>query len=158
MPRTKFQDLAFTVIMVVVMVYCMTLYNVALEIGLTYQTFWIALTYMWKEALAAFIAQRYVAAPLIRRIMESLFSPGEAGKRLRIVAIAGCNVMLMAPMMTLIVSAMHHGITPELPLQWLPKLLVNFPFALVIQIFYVGPLVRLIFRTLFRKQLMQAEA
>lgn len=60
---------------------------------------------------------------------------------------------MMAPMMTLYVSIYHMGLTPGLLNHWLAKLVQNFPFALCAQIFYVGPLVRLIFRTLFRKQL-----
>ncbi|WP_411682512.1 hypothetical protein [Clostridium thailandense] len=40
-----------------------------------------------------------------------------------------------------------------MPLLWLPKLALNFPFALCIQIFYIGPLVRFIFRTIFKNQL-----
>ena len=60
---------------------------------------------------------------------------------------------MMAPMMTLYVSIYHMGITPGLLDHWLTKLVQNFPFALCAQVFYVGPLVRLIFRTLFKNQL-----
>lgn len=60
---------------------------------------------------------------------------------------------MMAPMMTLYVSICHMGLCPELPGHWLTKLVQNFPFALCAQVFYVGPLVRLIFRTIFKKQL-----
>jgi len=60
---------------------------------------------------------------------------------------------MMAPMMTLYVSIYHMGLCPELLGHWLTKLVQNFPFALCAQVFYVGPLVRLIFRTIFKKQL-----
>ena len=50
------------------------------------------------------------------------------------------------------------GLCPELLGHWLTKLVQNFPFALCAQVFYVGPLVRLIFRTIFKKQLAAATA
>ena len=65
---------------------------------------------------------------------------------------------MMAPMMTLYVSVYHMGLCPELLGHWLMKLVQNFPFALCAQVFYVGPLVRLIFRTIFKKQLAAATA
>ena len=37
--------------------------------------------------------------------------------------------------------------------KWIQTWALNFPMALCYQIFYVGPFVRLIFRTLFKKQL-----
>lgn len=66
---------------------------------------------------------------------------------------AGLTVSFMAPMMTLFVTVHHHGLHPDLPLFWLPKLVLNFPFALCLQVFFIGPLVHRIFRVLFKKQL-----
>jgi hypothetical protein len=39
MPKTKFQEFIFSIIMVFIMVYCMTFYNMVLESGLSYSTF-----------------------------------------------------------------------------------------------------------------------
>ncbi len=76
MPKTKGQDLTFTCIMVFAMVYVMTLYNAALAQGLSYSSFIAALRTMWPEAVAAFLAQRYVAAPVVRRLVARSFRPG----------------------------------------------------------------------------------
>ena len=46
MPQTKFQDLSFTCIMVLIFVYVMTFYNAGLESGVTFATFGYALTRM----------------------------------------------------------------------------------------------------------------
>ncbi len=153
MPKTKFQDLVFSAIMVLTMVYAMTVYNTALESGLSYTTFILALRRMWVEAAIAFIVQRYIARPVISKMMQHMFPGGEGSMRFRIIVTAGCNVMIMAPIMTLCISALHCGISWDLPLLWLPKLLINFPFALIIQVFYIGPFVRKLFRLLFKKQL-----
>ena len=62
MPQTKFQDLTFTCIMVLIFVYVMTFYNAGLENGVTFATFGYALTHMWVEVIRAFIAQRYITS------------------------------------------------------------------------------------------------
>lgn len=153
MPKTKFQELIFTIIMVVTMVYCMTVYNMVLEFGFSYVTFLNALLGMWPEVVGAFIAQRYIVGPIVQKKVLSWFKP-DINKAIFItIAMAGCTVCLMAPIMTLYVSILHHGFVSEIPLLWLPKLVQNFPFALCIQLFYVGPFVRFTFRILFKKQL-----
>ena len=153
MPQTKFQDIVFTILMVLIFVYVMTFYNAGLERDITLSTFGYALTHMWPEGIGAFIAQRYIASPVVKRLVSRLFTPGEDKPIFIILATAGFTVSMMAPMMTLYVSIYHMGLTPGLLDHWLTKLIQNFPFALFAQIFYVGSLVRLIFRTLFRKQL-----
>jgi len=158
MPKTKFQDLIFTVIMVLTMVYFMTLYNMASESAFTYSTFLDAGKNMWLEAAAAFVAQRYLAGPAVRKIAARLLGSGDVRPVFMTLVMAGCTVSFMAPMMTLFVTILHNGPAWNLPLLWLPRLVMNFPFALCLQVFYAGPLVRFLFRTLFRKQLSKAPA
>lgn len=156
MPRTKFQDFIFTIIMVVAMVYCMTFYNMVLEFGLNYSTFPNAFLDMWYEAIAAFFAQKFVAGPIVKKLVFKLFKPSIDKPILITLAMAGCTVSIMAPMMTLFVTILHNGFVSNVPLLWLPKLALNFPFALCLQVFYIGPLVRLIFRTIFKKYILEA--
>jgi hypothetical protein len=158
MPRTKFQELIFTVMMVFVMVYIMTLYNLGLDNGLTPATFFKALKGMWFEAAAAFIAQRYIAGPMAKKMVAHMVKPGVDRPIIVTLVMAGCTVMMMAPMMTLFVTILHLGFNPDIPIHWLPRLVLNLPFALCLQIFYAGPLVRFLFRTLFRNQLAAHQA
>ena len=76
MPKTRFQELIFTGMMVLTMVYCMTLYNLSLEFGLAPETFQAAFWGMWAEVLAAFIAQRYIAGPVARKMVARMVTPG----------------------------------------------------------------------------------
>lgn len=99
--------------------------------------------------IGAFITQRYIAAPIVKRLVRLVFTPGEDKPVFIIPVTAGFTVS----MMTLYVSVYHMGLCPELPGHWLMKLVRNFPFALCAQVSYAGPLVRLIFRTVFKKQL-----
>ena len=153
MPKTKFQDFIFTMIMVIAMVYCMTLYNMALEQGLSYSTFLNALRGMWYEVIAAFLIQKFVAGPIVKRLVFRFFKPGVDQPIFIVIAMAGFTVCFMAPIMTLFVTVLHHGFTTQVLILWLPKLVINFLFALCLQLFYIGPFVRFIFRTIFKKQL-----
>lgn len=150
MPQTKLQDFIFSVIMVICMVYCMTAYNLALEQGFSLSTFWDALRFMWPEAAMAFFVQRYVAKKTANIILHKMVDVKTAKPLFISVCVAAGNVIVMAPCMTLLVNIMHHGISPDLITYWMPKLVLNFPFALCIQIFYVGPFVRLVYKLLMK--------
>ena len=156
MPKTKFQDFIFTIIMVFIMVYFMTLYNMSIELGFTYASFLNALLGMWVEAVAAFFAQRYIAGPMAKKLTARVLKPGQDKPIFITVAMACFTVCFMAPIMTLFVAIYHHGFGKDIVLFWLPKLVQNFPFALCMQIFVAGPLVRFIFRTLFKRQLQSS--
>lgn len=73
-------------------------------------------------------------------------------------AIQTCMVMLMVPIMTLIVNFIHNGFTADWLPRWLTQWALCLPMAFFWQILYAGPVVRLIFRTIFRKQLQTASA
>lgn len=152
MPKTKFQDLTFTVIMVLIFVYVMTFYNAGMENGVTFSTFGYALKNMWVEVIGAFIVQRYIASKIVKKLVARIFDENDKPV-FKLLATAGFTVSLMAPIMTFYVSFYHLGFSSELLGHWLSKLVLNFPFALCAQVFYVGPLVCWIFRSLFKKQL-----
>lgn len=156
MPQTKFQDFVFTVIMVILMVYCMTLYNDVLVYGFTYECFVQALINMWPEAIAAFLIVKFVANPLVGKLMHYIIDVKTSKKTMIAIVRAGCTAFFMCPCMTLFVTFFHNGLTTDWLLLWIPKLVINFPFALFLQIFYLGPFVRLVFRTIFKRQLIMA--
>ena len=55
MPKTKFQSVVFTAIMVFCMVYCMTVYTISLELGaLSRQVFALAIREKWVEYVVVF--------------------------------------------------------------------------------------------------------
>ena len=62
MPKTKFQDVIFTLIMVTVMVYGMVVYNIALDKGqLTNTVFLMAFGELPIMGLAAFLIEMFIA-------------------------------------------------------------------------------------------------
>ena len=150
MPETKLQDFIFSLMMVICMVYCMTVYNLALEQGFSLASFSDAHRLMWPEVVMAFIVQRYLAKRVANKVLHLMLDVKTAKPSLISVFVAAGNVIVMAPCMTLLVNILHHGISSELISFWMPKLVLNFPFALCIQVFYVGPFVRLMYRLIMR--------
>lgn len=99
MPKTKFQDLTFTVIMVLIFVYVMTFYNAEMENGVTFSTFGYALKNMWVEVIGAFIAQRDIASKIVKKLVARIFDKNDKPV-FKLLATAGFTVSLMAPIMT----------------------------------------------------------
>lgn len=55
MPKTKFQSIVFTATMVFCMVFCMTVYTIAMKFGgLSYTVFGLAIREMWMEYVIVF--------------------------------------------------------------------------------------------------------
>ena len=68
--------------------------------------------------------------------------------------ISSVTVAIMCPLMSLIASLLFNftGVSDIVP-NFLQICVRNFPMALCWQLFYAGPLVRAVFRFLFKKQL-----
>lgn len=67
MPKNKFQDVVFTIIMATVMVYGMVVYNVALNTGgVTGQTFLLALHELPVMVPIAFVLEFFVVGRIAR--------------------------------------------------------------------------------------------
>lgn len=151
MPRTKFQRVAFTAMMVFIMAFSIILYNIAGNSGgLEYAMFGTALGSMWLPYLFAVLYELAIAKPLAVKLAFKIVSP--AGKPLfKILAMAISMVTIMCSTMSLFVVVMMNKIDSELPGKWLSLLVRNYPFALCIQLFIAGPLVRFLFRAIFWK-------
>ncbi|MDR2006522.1 MAG: hypothetical protein LBP78_04700 [Acidaminococcales bacterium] len=144
------RELSFTGAMVMAMVYGMTLYNMAWENGADSMSFTGAFLKMWPEAAIAFPAVTFVARPAAEKLKIFLRGFGLVKPLPVIFATTLCTACLMAPLMTLFVIILRNG-PGAVPFLWPAKLAVNFPFALCLQLFCLGPLLRGIFRAFTRK-------
>lgn len=159
MPRTKFQNVVFTAIMTFFMVFGMTVYSITVQTGeLTYGTLIAAITEMWIEYVIVFLIVLLFMSKLAAKIAFRFMDPHTDKPMFITLAIQTCMVMLMVPIMTLIVNFIHNGFTADWLPRWLTQWALCLPMAFFWQILYAGPVVRLIFRTIFRKQLQTASA
>ena len=132
MPKNKVQDAIFTAIMAIIMVYGMIVYNVALNTGgVSGETFLLALHELPIMAPIAFILEFFVVGKLAY-------------------AVSICICCIMCPIMSLIATMLFKD-THTFG-TFIQTWGMNFPCAVLWQMFYCGPLVRLIFRLIFREK------
>lgn len=152
MPKTKFQNVIFTIIMATIMVYGMIVYNVALNTGgVTNQTFLLALHEMPIMVPVAFVLEFFVVEKLASRLAFSFMRPTDRPQFITY-AISLMIVCIMCPIMSLIATLLFKE--PSFG-TWIHTFGCNFPMAMFWQMFYCDPLVRLIFRTIFRKKIKE---
>ncbi|PPK80984.1 hypothetical protein BXY41_105203 [Lacrimispora xylanisolvens] len=148
MPKNKFQDVIFTAIMAVAMVYGMIVYNVALNMrGITAGTFTAALHELPVMAPIAFILEYFVVGKIAKKLAFKVIRPDDRPQFITY-AISICICCIMCPVMSLIATILFKepGIGT-----WLQTWAMNFPMAILYQMFYCGPVVRLIFRFIFKE-------
>ncbi len=148
MPKNKFQDVIFTAIMAVAMVYGMIVYNVALNMrGITAGTFTAALHELPVMAPIAFILEYFVVGKIAKKLAFKVIRPDDRPQFITY-AISICICCIMCPVMSLIATILFKepGIGT-----WLQTWAMNFPMAILYQMFYCGPVVRLVFRFIFKE-------
>ena len=111
MPKTKLQNIIFTLIMAFVMVYAMVCYNIALDKGgMTNEIFLLAfheIPIMWPIAC---ILEYFVVEKLSRKLAFRMVSPEDKPIFITL-AISSMIVCLMCPVMSFIATClfMHPG-------------------------------------------------
>jgi hypothetical protein len=149
MPKNKFQDVIYTIIMAIVMVYGMIVYNVALNTGgVSGETFLAATHELIIMAPIAFILEFFVVGRIAKKLAFSVVRPTDRPQFITY-AISICICCIMCPVMSLIATFLFKE--PSFG-TWVQTWAMNFPMAICYQMFYCGPLVRLIFRTIFRNK------
>lgn len=155
MPKTKFQSVIFTIIMAFAMVYPMICYNISLNIGgMTNEVFLLAfheLLIMWP---VAFVLEMFVVERLAKKLAFTFINPAKVTQPIVItLSISAMIVCLMCPMMSLVATILFKSAGTEFFAVWVETTIKNFPMAFFWQMFFAGPIVRLVFRTIFKKQL-----
>lgn len=152
MPKTKLQNVIFTIIMAFVMVYAMVCYNIALDKGgMSNEIFLLAfheIPIMWP---VAFVLELFVVERLSKKLAFRIVSPEDKPIFITL-AICSMIVCLMCPIMSFIATVLFKHPGSEVIAVWLQTTLLNFPVALCWQIFFAGPLVRNVFQLFVREK------
>ena len=147
MPKTKKQQLFFTVLMVFCMVFCMTVYTKALGAGtLNGQIFSDSIQEMWIEYIIVFLLIFFVITKFSIKSASQLINPKKDNPLFFTLCVQSITVMCIVPSITLIATFLHNGVTSEWFFLWIKTAVLCFPMAYFLQIFWVGPFVRFIFR------------
>lgn len=153
MPKTKFQNVIFTLMMVAIMVYAMICYNIALNIGgMTTKVFLLAFQELIIMAPIAFVLELFLVDKLSTFLAFRIIKPDDRPIFI-ILAISSMIICLMCPTMSLVATLLFKDLGNGFIAAWLQTTVLNFPMAFCLQIFFAGPFVRLVFRTAFKKSL-----
>ena len=150
MPKNKFQDVVYTIIMATIMVYGMVVYNVALNMGgVSGATFIAAVQELPIMVPIAFILEFFIVGKIAKALAFTVVRPTDRPQFITY-AISICICCIMCPTMSLVATILFKD-THTFG-TWIQTWGMNFPMALLYQLFYCGPFVRLIFRSIFREK------
>ena len=145
MPKTKLQEVVFTILMVFVMVYAMICYNISLNMGgMSNIVFLNAFHELVIMGPIAFILDFFLYGSLSKKLAFRIVTPGVDKPIMLILAISSITVCLMCPTMSLAATLLFKHAGKEVIAVWIETTALNFPMAFFWQIFFVGPLVRAI--------------
>ena len=109
MPKNLFQELVFSVIMVIVMVYAMICYNLAWNMGgLTNEVFVEAFKEMW-EALIALALEMIIVGPIARKLTFRIIDPKKHAPIIVTWTMSGITVAFMCPIMSFIATLIFNS-------------------------------------------------
>lgn len=162
MPKTKLQEVVFTILMVFVMVYAMICYNIALNMGgMSNIVFLNAFHELVIMGPIAFILDFFLYGSLSKKLAFRIVTPGVDKPIMLILAISSITVCLMCPTMSFFATLLFKSAGKEFIAVWFQTTALNFPMAFFWQMFFAGPLVRAIFGMIFKEkepQVMKEEA
>ena len=128
MPKTKFEDAIYTIIMATIMVYGMIVYNVALNTGgVSGQTFLLATHEMIIMVPVAFVLEFFIVGKIAQKLAFTVMKPTDRPQFITY-AISICICCIMCPIMSLVATILfkdQHTFGT-----WIQTWAMNFPMAI----------------------------
>lgn len=157
MPKNKFQTIIFTLLMTFFMVYVMICYNIAIQLGsMKNQIFVMAFHEMIIMWPAAILIEMLIGEKITMKLAKRIITPVMEHSIFIVLLISAITVCVMCPVMSLLAVILFKNPGTEIIAVWLNTVVFNFPMALLSQIFFIGPFVRLIFGTIFKRDVEKA--
>ncbi len=164
MPQTKFQKLMFALITVIITVPCFVFYCSSYEAGgFNVEVIKNSLIFIPIEFVLAYLCEIFIGSPLSVKLALKAINPEKNDKMIVETAVICATVGIMCPLMSFLATILYNGIIGVgfngAPLNdyiinfipyFLQKVVLNFPFALLSQLFFIQPLTRTIFRAIFK--------
>ncbi len=152
MPQNKFQEVIFTIIMVIAMVYAMIVYNIAIATGsLQNFAFIAALRELVIMGPVAFILDILLVGRFAQKKALKIIDPRKENPFFLVIAISVISVICMCPLMSLVATILFKNPGNQFIAVWFQTVAINFPMAFCWQLFFAGPAVRFIFGLIFNR-------
>ena len=158
MPKTKFQSIIFTFMTSILMAYFMIVYNIAINssVGLVDATFLAALKELPLEEIIVFLLAYFVASrPIAKKFAFRIVNPQTENKMFVILSIQTFTVCVMVPLMSIYALFTQNLLGKNVICNYIILVCKNFVMAYPLQIFIVGPIVRNLFRLMFKNQIKE---
>lgn len=114
------------------------------------------------EFCLAYSLEALMGSPCSFRLASKVFDPKKNHPMLFETAIICATVGLMCPAMSFLAALLYYpyyeGFMYHAACHWLKLVCLNFPFAFFTQLFFIQPLVRTVFRLLFKRDIKQHAA
>lgn len=159
-PKTKFQEVVFALMMSLAMAFGMEHYNLGIGNG-GFEMWMFKAAWYWKDiplmTIIVFSMEHFIAGPVAQKMAFKHVAAGKDKPLMVTLTVAGFTVLFMCPIMSLWAAVIfkYNGMETLLAV-YLQTLVCNFPMALLWQVFFAGPFVRWAFRTIFKKQLAES--
>lgn len=184
MPRNQFQRMVFAFITVVITVHAYVFYSLYVVNGQTlmeingvqsvieainkqggvymfgnYVPIWLVIII---EFCLAYLLETIMGSPCSFKLACKVFDPKTTHYMLFESAIICATVGLMCPVMSLLAAIMYYPYYSGFDIitmfaNWIKLVCFNFPFAFFSQLFFIQPLVRTIFKTIFAKDIKKQQ-
>ncbi len=180
MPRNQFQRMVFAFITVLITVHAYVFYSLYVVNGNTLMTVngttgvlsainkqggvYMLGTYLpiWGcillEFCLAYLLENLVGSPMSFKLACRVFNPAKNHPMMFETAIICATVGIMCPAMSFLAAFLYYPYYMGFDIitllaNWLKLMCFNFPFAYFTQLFFIQPFVRVVFKTLFRKDI-----
>jgi hypothetical protein len=159
MPQTGFQKFVFSIMMAPLMVYGMEVYNALLMIQqLKFSIFIIPVNEIALFSIFVIVIETIIGGPLSNKLASNIIAHLNDKTAVNVFLISTTKVIIMCPLMSLVAAIIFKGLDSAILAKWIVTFLFNLPMAFLWQIIAAGPIVRSLFKFLFRRQIVQAEA
>ena len=169
MPQTRKQGLIFALITVIITVPCFVFYCSSYSAGgFNVEVIKNSAIFIPIEFIMAYTCEIFIGSPLSMKLAFKAINPKKNDPMIVETAVICATVCIMCPLMSFLATILYNGIIEVgiyhgslsnyfinfIP-YWLQKVVLNFPFALLSQLFFIQPLTRKIFKTIFKNKLKQ---
>ena len=142
MPKSKLQNVLFTIVMAFVMVYALVCYNIALDKGgMSNEIFLIAFHEIVIMLPVAFVLEFFIVEKFATKLAFRIVTPQDRPIFITL-AISSMIVCIMCPIMSFIATLLFQNAGNQVIALWLQAMFVNFPMTLGWQLFFGGTAVR----------------
>lgn len=154
MPKNKFQEVIFTIIMVFFMVYAMICYNISLNIGgMSNKVFLSAFHELVIMGPIAFILDFFIVSKLAFMCAARMVDFRNSHPFSKILAISVASVAFMCPLMSLAATILFKNAGSQFVAVWLHTTAMNFPMAFFWQLIYAGVRSYALFSDIFSEKM-----